>query len=111
MAAALPPATASSSTCSIISTSARPRKVKGHSRLERRLVAFVLRRGQAPVLVPLGASGPIDQAVLAWRQALVAGTPEPMQTAALELSRRVWEPLKPHLERGHNRAGFPRRRH
>ena len=28
-----------------------------------RLVAFVLRRGQAPVLVPLGASRPIDEAV------------------------------------------------
>ena len=61
-------------------------------------MAFVLRRGQAPVLVPLGASRPIDEAVRAWRQALVAGTPEPMQAAALELSRRVWEPLKPHLE-------------
>ncbi len=61
-------------------------------------MAFVLRRGQAPVLVPLGASQPIDQAVLAWRQAMAAGTPEPLQAAALELSRRVWEPLKPHLE-------------
>ena len=48
--------------------------------------------------MPLGASRPIDEAVRAWRQALVAGKPEPMQAAALELSRRVWEPLKPHLE-------------
>jgi len=75
-----------------------PEGGKGPLRSERRLVAFVLRRGHAPVLVPLGASGPIDQAVRAWRQALLAGTPEPMQAAALELSRRVWEPLKPHLE-------------
>ncbi len=75
-----------------------PEGGKGPLRTERRLVAFVLRRDQAPVLVPLGASGPIDEAVLGWRQALVAGTPEPMQAAALELSRRVWEPLKPHLE-------------
>jgi CHAT domain-containing protein len=29
---------------------------------------------------------------------MVAGEPEPLQTAAHELSRRVWEPLKPHLE-------------
>jgi len=58
----------------------------------------VLRRGQAPVLVPLGASRLIDQAVLAWRQALVAGTPESMRAAARELQRRLWEPLKPHLE-------------
>ena len=48
--------------------------------------------------MPLGASRPINEAVRAWRQALVAGKPEPMQAAALELSRRVWEPLKPHLE-------------
>jgi len=75
-----------------------PEGGKGPLRWERRLVAFVLRRGQAPVLVPLGASGPINEAVLAWRGALVAGTPEPMQAAALELSRCIWEPLKPHLE-------------
>ena len=75
-----------------------PEGGKGPFRRERRLVAFVLRRGQAPVLVPLGASRPIDEAVRAWRGALVAGTPEPMQAAALELSRRVWDPLKPHLE-------------
>ena len=74
-----------------------PEGGKGPLRRESRLVAFVLRRGQAPVLVPLGASRPIDEAVRAWRQALVAGTPEPMQAAA-ELSRRVWEPLRPHLD-------------
>ncbi len=61
-------------------------------------MAFVLRRGQDPLLVPLGASGPIDVAVRDWRRALVAGTPEPMQAAALELRRRVWEPLDPHLD-------------
>jgi tetratricopeptide (TPR) repeat protein len=71
---------------------------KGPLRREARLVAFVLRRGQAPVLVPLTASEPIDQTVRSWHKALVAGTPEPLQTAAHELSRRVWEPLKPHLE-------------
>jgi len=75
-----------------------PQGGKGRFRTESRLVAFVLRRGQAPVLVPLGASRPIDEAVETWRQALDAGKPAPMQTAALELSRRVWEPLKPHLE-------------
>ena len=75
-----------------------PQGDKGPFRHERRLVTFVLRRGQAPVLVPLGASRPIDEAVLAWRQALVAGKPEPTQVAALELSRRIWEPLKPRLK-------------
>ena len=73
-----------------------PQGGKGPFRHERRLLAFVLRRGQAPVLVPLGASRPIGEAVGAWREALVAGAPAPMR-AALELSLRVWEPLKPRL--------------
>jgi len=75
-----------------------PEGGKGRFREERRLVAFVLRRERAPVLVPLGASRPIVDAARAWRQALAAGKPEPMRAAALELSRRVWEPLKPRLE-------------
>jgi tetratricopeptide (TPR) repeat protein len=75
-----------------------PKGGKGPPGQERRLMAFVLRRGQAPVLLPLGASQPIDDAVRTWRQALVSGTPAPMQAAALELRRRVWDPLKPHLE-------------
>ncbi len=65
---------------------------------EGRFMAFVLRRGHPVVVVPLGASRPIVEAVLAWRQALDKGTPESMQTAALELSHLIWEPLKPHLE-------------
>ena len=97
MAAALPPGAVLVDLLDYVHYSP-PEGGKGPFRRERRLVAFVLRRGQAPVLVPLGASRPIDEAVRAWRQALVAGTPEPMQAAALELSRRVWEPLKPHLE-------------
>jgi len=82
----------------VYSHASPPEGGKGPLRWERRLAAFVLRRGQALVLVPLGASGPIDQPVRAWRQALVAGTAKPRQAAALELNRRVWEPLKPHLE-------------
>jgi tetratricopeptide (TPR) repeat protein len=73
---------------------------KGPPGRERRLLAFVLRRGEAAVLVPLGASRPIEQAVWDWREALEAGMPEPMLAAALDLARRVWEPLKPHLEGG-----------
>ena len=34
----------------------------------------------------------------AWRRALVAGNAPPMQAAAIELNRRVWNPLKPHFE-------------
>ena len=38
-------------------------------------MAFVLRSGQVPVLVHLGASGPIDEAVAAWLEALVGARP------------------------------------
>jgi CHAT domain-containing protein len=75
-----------------------PERGKREPQAERRLVAFVLRRGLAPVLIPLGVSGPVEEAVRAWRQALIADKPGPMHAAALELSRRVWEPLKPHLK-------------
>ncbi len=33
-----------------------------------------------------------------WRAALVAGKPAPQHAAGLELKRRVWEPLEPHLQ-------------
>jgi CHAT domain-containing protein/Tfp pilus assembly protein PilF len=71
---------------------------KGPLGHERRLLAFVLRRGRAPILVPLGTSRPIDRAVWDWRTALVAGRPQQMVAAARELGHRVWDPLKPHLE-------------
>ncbi len=75
-----------------------PKGGRGPFGREGRLVAFVLRRGQAPVFVPLGAYRPIEQTVRIWRQALDARKPQLMQSAALELRRRVWEPLMPHLE-------------
>jgi hypothetical protein len=57
-------------------------KCKGPLRVERRLIAFVLRQGQAPVLIPLGASRPIDQAVETWLGALdILGQPEPESDA------------------------------
>ena len=70
----------------------------GAFRRERRIVGFALQPDRAPVLVPLGASRPIDEAVRAWHQALAARTPELMQAAARVLSRRIWDPLKPHVE-------------
>jgi CHAT domain-containing protein/tetratricopeptide (TPR) repeat protein len=75
-----------------------PQGGKGRLRIEERILAFVLRRRQLPVIVPLGASRTIDQFVRSWRYALGAGSRIPMAAAALELSRRIWEPLKPHLE-------------
>jgi CHAT domain-containing protein/tetratricopeptide (TPR) repeat protein len=75
-----------------------PEGRKGPFRRERRLLAFVLRRARSPVVLPVGASGPVGKAARAWREALVAGDPEMMHEAALELKRRVWEPLQSHLE-------------
>jgi CHAT domain-containing protein/Tfp pilus assembly protein PilF len=74
-----------------------PQGGKGPFRREGWAVAFVLRRGQAPMLVPLGDPRAIDQLVRAWRQALELGRPASM-TAARALRRHVWEPLEPHLE-------------
>jgi tetratricopeptide (TPR) repeat protein len=78
--------------------SSPPKGGKGPFEQERRLVAFVLRRDRAPVLVPLGASAPVDSAAGTWRQALAQHEPERTKAAALGLSRLVWEPLTPHLE-------------
>jgi tetratricopeptide (TPR) repeat protein len=72
------------------------RKGRWHS--ERRLLAFVLRRGGEPVLVQLGAVEPIAQAVQVWRQPITAIPPAPPnQKAAEQLSRLLWQPLRQHL--------------
>jgi len=67
-------------------------------RRELRLIAFVVRRGQPVSLVPLGATQPIDAAVLAWRRALDAHPAAVLNAAAATLARLVWEPLQPHLD-------------
>jgi CHAT domain-containing protein/Tfp pilus assembly protein PilF len=80
---------------------------KGKEDSERRLLAWVLRKGQAPVLVRLGAAGPIEAAVRTWRQAALDGQPRgqtkdarPVRTrgdAAALLRRLVWLPVSRHL--------------
>ncbi len=56
-----------------------------------------MRRGRPVALVPLGAARAIDESVRSWRRALGARQGGDLQTAAAELGRRVWEPLRPHL--------------
>jgi CHAT domain-containing protein/tetratricopeptide (TPR) repeat protein len=70
---------------------------KGPLQEERRLLAFVLRRGRPVALVSLGEARTIDESVRSWRRALGARQGGALQTAAAELGRRVWEPLRPHL--------------
>jgi CHAT domain-containing protein len=74
-----------------------PSEAKGAGRVERRLVAFVVVHGGLPVYVPLGPAEPVDQAVQAWRRAIVRSR-TPDADAARELARRVWQPLRPHVE-------------
>ena len=64
---------------------------------ERRLVAFVVRRGQPVRHVSLGACSPIDSAVGLWRQAVGAHRASEVRSATAELDRHVLQPLKPHL--------------
>jgi len=75
-----------------------PEGGKGELRYQPRLIAFITRRGRPLALVPLGASQPIDTAVIAWRRALDARQSNALTTAAGTLGRLVWEPLRPHLE-------------
>jgi CHAT domain-containing protein/Tfp pilus assembly protein PilF len=71
---------------------------KGPLQRERRLLAFILRAGRPVTLVPLGPARPVTEAVRGWRAALVAGRADGMQAASAALGRRVWEPIRPHLE-------------
>jgi CHAT domain-containing protein len=77
------------------SHSTPPPEKKGKMRAETRLLAFVLSRGQAPVMVALGATGPIERAVAGWRQAVVKGQSPDRPGQALH--RRLWVPLRKHL--------------
>jgi CHAT domain-containing protein len=72
------------------------RKVRGKKGEKSTLsyVAFVLRPGLPAVRVELGAAGPIDAAVAAWRRDLAR---RPASAAAQTLRRLVWDRLASHL--------------
>src|SRR5262249_27825227 len=73
-----------------------PRKgTKGAWDTERRLLAFVVRPGRAPVCVPLGAVAPVARAVQAWRKPFLTATGGAVdRDAAAELRKRLWLPLQ-----------------
>ena len=81
--------------------SSPPRAGQGKPGNERRLLAFVLQHNRPVQCVNLGASRPVNSAVAAWRRALQERRPEALQAAAAELGRRVWDPLRPHLDGAH----------
>jgi CHAT domain-containing protein len=70
----------------------------GKGKAERRLLAFVLRPGRAPLRLDLGPSAPIGRAVRRWRKPLAATPPaRPDEGAAGTLRRRLWLPLEEQL--------------
>jgi CHAT domain-containing protein/Tfp pilus assembly protein PilF len=76
--------------------SSPPKGGKGKFERETRLVAFVLRKGQAIAQIDLGAALPITRAVVNWRKALTA-SPGALDRAARDLAQLVWEPLRPNV--------------
>jgi CHAT domain-containing protein/tetratricopeptide (TPR) repeat protein len=70
-------------------------KAKPAYTVEGRLLAFVVRHGHDPVCVPLGKTEGIEEAVLAWRAALL-GRQNP-EVAGTRLAALVWKPLTKHL--------------
>lgn len=69
-------------------------------------LAFVVRAGQPPAVVPLGAAATLDALVAQWRADIAAGpTPVPAggdvvaqaRVSGVALRRRVWDRLAPHL--------------
>jgi CHAT domain-containing protein/tetratricopeptide (TPR) repeat protein len=78
-----------------------PRGGKGEFQAERRLLAFVLRRGKEPVAVSLGAMAPISAAVLRWRREVekppTRADRQAIARSGRTLRRLLWLPLLPHL--------------
>src|SRR5262249_25801255 len=78
-----------------------PKGNKGEAPKERRLLAFVVRRGRDPVAAPLGAMKPLAGAVARWRAEVEKGPSranrQGIARAAQELRRAVWAPLQGRL--------------
>jgi CHAT domain-containing protein/tetratricopeptide (TPR) repeat protein len=76
------------------------------AQLEERLLAFVVRRGESPVLVELGPLAPVTEAVQAFLQIAsrwtrpVAGADELVASAGASLAALVWAPLQQHIPAG-----------
>jgi CHAT domain-containing protein/tetratricopeptide (TPR) repeat protein len=75
-----------------------PSKEKGgRPQAEDRFLAFVVRRDREPILMALGPSQAIRQAVQSWRDLLRGGDAPALDAAAARVAERVWKPLGPHL--------------
>jgi len=75
---------------------APPKKGEAKGQVERRVLAFVVRRGPKDVAaIELGAAAPIAAAVERWRLALEKR--KDASAAGAELRQLVWQPLEAHL--------------
>jgi CHAT domain-containing protein len=78
-----------------------PHAHRGPLLRESRMVAFVIRKNQPPIAIPLGPSKPIENAVDRWRDEIAKeqlGQTSDVQSAAVEIARLVWKPLAEQIE-------------
>src|SRR5262249_26774615 len=68
--------------------------------VEKKVVAFIVRRGKPLAAADLGPEKEIAAAVAAWRATLGPRTSRKADGLAARLRERVWEPLLPHLKEG-----------
>ncbi len=73
-----------------------PKKGEIKGQVERRVLAFVLRKGQADAaVIELGPAQPINTAVERWR--VVLEKRKDASAAGAELRKLIWQPLEEHL--------------
>lgn len=72
----------------------------GRRTYERKILAFVVRRGSPVQLVELGSQNIIKELIQLWMQSLREAPPEDRNDELPEfrLRKRLWEPIAPHLE-------------
>jgi tetratricopeptide (TPR) repeat protein len=70
---------------------------KGDRKSENRVIAFIVHPGEAGVLVQLGASDAIHQAISEWRQAVAEIDARKLERAGQRLAALVWQPIERHL--------------
>ncbi len=76
-----------------------PDQGKGEFKVERSLVAFVVRRDQPIARVDLGPIAPIQKAIDEWRPLLIGRKTAPEGSdPAQTLRRLIWEPVEQHLD-------------
>ncbi|MBM4001106.1 MAG: tetratricopeptide repeat protein [Planctomycetes bacterium] len=95
IASSLPPGGALVDFLEFERPAARGSGTEAPTNAERRLIAFVIRRGHDPVMADLGAMGTIAEDIETWRRTY--GRSEESHRAGHRLRERIWTPLDAHL--------------